>query len=277
MNIQQFIQNALAEDVGNGDHTSLACIPPDAMGSAKLLIKEAGIIAGVELAVQICQVVDANLQVQVLIPDGTPVQPGNIGLTVAGSKQSILKAERLLLNCMQRMSGIATLTNRYVQAINGANARILDTRKTTPGFRYFEKWAVRLGGGHNHRMGLYDMVMIKDNHHDYCGGIVNALHRTRQYLTHNRLPLQVEIEVRNLQELELVLQTGMADRIMFDNFDVPTTRRAVEMVNGQYETESSGGITLQTVRGYAQTGVDFISVGELTHSYKSMDISLKAV
>lgn len=277
MDITTFIQQALAEDIGNGDHTSLACIPAEASGKAKLLIKENGILAGVELAVLICKEVDTEMEVNVLIPDGTAVKRGDTGLTIAGRKQSILKAERLLLNCMQRMSGIATLTHQYVQAISGTNARILDTRKTTPGFRFFEKWAVRLGGGHNHRMGLYDMVMIKDNHHDFCGGIVNAIRQTQHYLQHTGLNLKVEIEVRNLEELQLVLHTGGINRIMFDNFDVPTTRIAVEMVNHRFETESSGGIDLSTVRGYAETGVDFISVGALTHSYQSMDISLKAV
>lgn len=277
MDITAFIKQALAEDIGNGDHTSLACIPADASGQAKLLVKENGILAGVELAVLICREVDPEMEVSVLLPDGTAVKYGDIGLTIAGRKQSILKAERLLLNCMQRMSGIATLTHQYVQAVSGTNARILDTRKTTPGFRYFEKWAVRLGGGHNHRMGLYDMIMIKDNHHDFCGGIVNAIRQTQQYLQHTGLNLKVEIEVRNLEELKLVLATGGIDRIMFDNFDVPTTRLAVEMVNHRFETESSGGIDLSTVSGYAQTGVDFISAGALTHSYQSLDISLKAV
>ncbi|OWY21623.1 nicotinate-nucleotide diphosphorylase (carboxylating) [Sphingobacteriales bacterium UPWRP_1] len=277
MDIPAFIKQALAEDIGNGDHTSLACIPASATGKAKLFMKENGILAGMELAVLICREVDAELELDVLLPDGAVVQYGDIGLTVTGRKQSILKAERLLLNCMQRMSGIATLTHRYVQEVAHTNARILDTRKTTPGFRYFEKWAVRIGGGHNHRMGLYDMIMIKDNHHDYCGGIVNAIHQTQQYLQRTGLNLQVEIEVRNLHELQQVLETGGVNRIMFDNFDVPTTRRAVEMVNGRFETESSGGIDLTTIRGYAETGVDFISVGALTHSYQSLDISLKAV
>ncbi|OWY23127.1 nicotinate-nucleotide diphosphorylase (carboxylating) [Sphingobacteriales bacterium UPWRP_1] len=277
MDITGFIQNALAEDIGNGDHTSLACIPANAAGKAKLIMKESGILAGMELAVLICREVDAHLELDVLLPDGAAVKYGDVGLTIAGRKQSILKAERLLLNCMQRMSGIATLTHQYVQAVAHTNARILDTRKTTPGFRYFEKWAVRIGGGHNHRMGLYDMIMIKDNHHDFCGGIVNAIHQTQQYLQSTGLNLQVEIEVRNLQELQLVLETGGVNRIMFDNFDVPTTRRAVEMVNGRFETESSGGIDLTTIRGYAETGVDFISAGALTHSYQSLDISLKAV
>lgn len=277
MDIPAFIKQALAEDIGNGDHTSLACIPANATGKAKLFMKENGILAGMELAVLICREVDAELELDVLLPDGAVVQYGDIGLTVTGRKQSILKAERLLLNCMQRMSGIATLTHRYVQEVAHTNARILDTRKTTPGFRYFEKWAVRIGGGHNHRMGLYDMIMIKDNHHDYCGGIVNAIHQTQQYLQRTGLNLQVEIEVRNLHELQQVLETGGVNRIMFDNFDVPTTRRAVEMVNGRFETESSGGIDLTTIRGYAETGVDFISVGALTHSYQSLDISLKAV
>ncbi len=277
MDITAFIRNALTEDVGNGDHTSLACITPQATGKARLLVKQPGVIAGIELATLICKEVDPDLEVEELLHDGAVVQVGDVGLILQGRKQSILKAERLLLNCMQRMSGIATLTNQYVQAVAGTSARILDTRKTTPGFRYFEKWAVRLGGGHNHRYGLYDMMMIKDNHHDYCGGIVNAIHLAQEYLVQTKLNLKIEIEVRNLKELDLVLQTGQIDRIMFDNFDVPTTRSAVELVNRQYETEASGGIDLNTVRGYAETGVDFISVGALTHSYTSMDISLKAI
>ncbi|QQS29377.1 MAG: carboxylating nicotinate-nucleotide diphosphorylase [Sphingobacteriales bacterium] len=277
MDLTAFIRNALAEDIGSGDHTTLACIPAHATGKARLLVKETGVIAGIEMAKLICKEVDEGLEVEEFLKDGDCVKPGDIGLVIAGNKQSILKAERLLLNCMQRMSGIATLTNRYVQEIADTSARILDTRKTTPGFRYIEKWAVRIGGGYNHRFGLYDMIMIKDNHHDYCGGIVNAIRQTRQYLSQTGLMLKVEIEVRNLKELELVLETGQIDRIMFDNFDVPATYRAVELVNRQYETETSGGINLNTVREYAETGVDFISVGALTHSYTSMDISLKAI
>ncbi len=277
MDITAFIRNALIEDVGNGDHTSLACIAPQAIGKARLLVKQPGVIAGIELATLICKEVDWDLEVEELLYDGAVVQVGDVGLILQGRKQSILKAERLLLNCMQRMSGIATLTNQYVQAVAGTSARILDTRKTTPGFRFFEKWAVRLGGGHNHRYGLYDMMMIKDNHHDYCGGIVNAIHLAQEYLAQTKLNLKIEIEVRNLKELDLVLQTGQVDRIMFDNFDVPTTHKAVELVNRKFETESSGGIDLNTVSGYAETGVDFISVGALTHSYTSMDISLKAI
>lgn len=277
MDLTAFIRNALAEDIGSGDHTTLACIPAHATGKARLLVKETGVIAGIEMAKLICKEVDEGLEIEEFLKDGDCVKPGDIGLVIAGNKQSILKAERLLLNCMQRMSGIATLTNRYVQEIADTSARILDTRKTTPGFRYIEKWAVRIGGGYNHRFGLYDMIMIKDNHHDYCGGIVNAIHQTRQYLAQTGLMLKVEIEVRNLKELELVLETGQIDRIMFDNFDVPATYRAVELVNRQYETETSGGINLNTVREYAETGVDFISVGALTHSYTSMDISLKAI
>jgi len=277
MDLTAFIRNALAEDIGSGDHTTLACIPAHATGKARLLVKETGVIAGIEMAKLICKEVDEGLEIEEFLKDGDRVKPGDIGLVIAGNKQSILKAERLLLNCMQRMSGIATLTNRYVQEIADTSARILDTRKTTPGFRYIEKWAVRIGGGYNHRFGLYDMIMIKDNHHDYCGGIVNAIHQTRQYLSQTGLMLKVEIEVRNLKELELVLETGQIDRIMFDNFDVPATYRAVELVNRQYETETSGGINLNTVREYAETGVDFISVGALTHSYTSMDISLKAI
>ena len=277
MNLKEFIDRIVYEDIKDeGDHTSLSCIPKDAKGRARLLIKDEGIIAGIELGLMIFHRIDPELEIEVLIPDGTAVKKGDIGLIVKGSTQSILQAERLVLNCMQRMSGIATMTHRFVKETEGYRAKVLDTRKTTPGFRYIEKWAVRIGGGHNHRMGLYDMIMIKDNHHDFCGGITNAILTTKKYLADNHLNIKVEIEVRNMDELKEVLAVGNVDRIMLDNFDVETTRKAVELVNDRFDTESSGGINLSTIRDYASTGVDYISVGALTHSYKSMDISLKA-
>ncbi|MGB0838925.1 MAG: carboxylating nicotinate-nucleotide diphosphorylase [Chitinophagales bacterium] len=266
----------LAEDIREGDHTSLSCIPDTATDKARLIIKGDGVIAGIELAELIFNRVDADLEVEVLIQDGSVVKYGDIGLIVRGKTQSILQAERIVLNCMQRMSGIATMTHQFMEQVKGTNAKVLDTRKTTPGIRVLEKWAVRIGGGHNHRMGLYDMVMIKDNHHDYAGGITNAVKATRQYLTEKELDLKVEVEVRNLEELAEVLSLEGVNRVMLDNFDVATTKEAVGIVNGQIETESSGGITLDTIRPYAKAGVDYISVGALTHSYKSLDISLKA-
>lgn len=275
--LSQFIDRMLAEDIKDGDHTSLSCIPAAAQGKAQLIIKDDGILAGVTLGEMIFKKVDPHLRVDIQLHDGTAVKKGDIGLIVSGSQQSILTAERSVLNCMQRMSGIATSTNLYVKAIEGCKAKVLDTRKTTPTVRYLEKWAVKIGGGHNHRMGLYDMVMIKDNHHDFCGGITQAVKQTQAYLKTKKLSLKIEVEVRNLTELEEALSLAAIDRVMLDNFDVPTTYKAVKMVNGQKETESSGGITLDTIRPYAETGVDFISVGALTHSFKSMDISLKAM
>ncbi len=275
--VQNFINNALAEDVGDGDHTSLATIPAEAKGKAKLLVKEAGILAGVELAIRIFETVDAGLQVNTLLPDGTPVKPGDIVLYVEGRAQSILKAERLVLNCMQRMSGIATKTNEIVQLIAGSGVRLLDTRKTTPGMRYLEKWAVRIGGGVNHRFGLYDMILIKDNHVDYAGGIKQAIKEARQYLKDQHKNLQIEIEVRNLQELQQVIDEGGADRILLDNFSVTEMAEAVKLVDKRYITEASGGITSENIAAYASTGVDYISSGALTHSVKSLDLSLKAV
>jgi nicotinate-nucleotide pyrophosphorylase (carboxylating) len=276
--IQQFIQQALYEDLHTqGDHSAMACIPPDAQGEARLLVKDSGILAGVTLAQQIFHQVDPNLQIQLLLHDGASIQKGDVAFTVSGNQQAILKSERLVLNCMQRMSGIATRTHQFVTAIAGTSARILDTRKTTPNFRYLEKWAVRIGGGNNHRFGLYDMIMIKDNHHDFCGGVRAAILRTQQYITQNNLDIPIEIEVRNLDELQTVLDTGGVTRIMFDNFTPSTMYEAVKMVNQQYETEASGGINLQTVRMYAETGVDFISVGALTNGYPSLDLSLKAI
>ncbi|RYE29781.1 MAG: carboxylating nicotinate-nucleotide diphosphorylase [Sphingobacteriaceae bacterium] len=275
--IQNFINLALAEDVGDGDHTSLATIPAEAKGKAKLLVKEAGVLAGAELALQIFHTVDADLQVNSLLQDGASIKPGDIVFYVEGSAQSILKAERLVLNCMQRMSGIATKTNEIVQLIAGSGVKLLDTRKTTPGMRYLEKWAVRIGGGVNHRFGLYDMILIKDNHVDYAGGIKQAIKEARQYLKDQHKNLQIEIEVRNMQELQQVLDEGGADRIMLDNFSVPQLKEAVDLIDKRYITEASGGITSENIAAYATTGVDYISSGALTHSVKSLDLSLKAV
>lgn len=275
--LDKFIEDILLEDIGTGDHSALSCIPATAMGKARLLVKDTGILAGVELAQHIFAKVDPNLHITLFLNDGTAVKHGDVVLTVEGSEQSILQAERIVLNCMQRMSAIATLTHQFVQAIAGTGARILDTRKTTPGFRHIEKWAVRIGGGTNHRFGLYDMIMIKDNHHDFCGGVTKAIERANAYITEKKLDIKIEIEVRNLAELQEVLKVGKVDRIMFDNFTPQLMIQAVAMVGGRFETEASGGITLDTVRSYAETGVDFVSVGALTHSYKSMDLSLKAM
>lgn len=275
--IHRFIKNALAEDVGDGDHTSLATIPGNTIGKAKLLVKDSGILAGVELALEIFKQVDSNLKVNVFLHDGDAIKPGDIAFEVEGDAKSILTAERLVLNCMQRMSGIATKTNQIVELLKGTKAKVLDTRKTTPGLRYLEKWAVRIGGGVNHRFGLYDMILIKDNHVDYSGGIRQAIENTKAYLQKNNKQLAIEIEVRNLEELEQVLQTGGADRILLDNFGFADLREAVKRVAGRFITEASGGITIANIRQYAECGVDFISMGALTHSVKSLDLSLKAV
>ena len=275
--IHQFINNALSEDVGDGDHTSLSTIPADATGKAKLLVKDEGILAGVELAAEIFHVVDPNLKLKVFLQDGAPVKYNDIAFEVEGNSRSILTAERLVLNCMQRMSGIATKTRQIVDLLKGTNTKVLDTRKTTPGLRYLEKWAVRIGGGVNHRFGLYDMILIKDNHVDYAGGIRQAIESANQYLTDNGKKLAIEIEVRNLDELEQVLQTGRVNRILLDNFNFDDLRQAVGIIQGRYITEASGGITIDNIREYADCGVDYISVGALTHSVKSLDLSLKAV
>jgi len=275
--IHQFINNALSEDVGDGDHTSLSTIPADATGKAKLLVKDEGILAGVELAAEIFHVVDPNLKLKVFLQDGAPVKYNDIAFEVEGNSPSILTAERLVLNCMQRMSGIATKTRQIVDLLKGTNTKVLDTRKTTPGLRYLEKWAVRIGGGVNHRFGLYDMILIKDNHVDYAGGIRQAIESANQYLTDNGKKLAIEIEVRNLDELEQVLQTGRVNRILLDNFNFDDLRQAVGIIQGRYITEASGGITIDNIREYADCGVDYISVGALTHSVKSLDLSLKAV
>lgn len=274
--IDKFIQNALTEDVGDGDHTSLSTIPVGTKGKAKLLIKENGILAGMELALEIFNQVDPRLTVEVFMQDGAEVKVGDIPLTVSGNTHSILIAERLVLNCMQRMSGIATKTNRIVKLLNGYKTKLLDTRKTTPGLRYLEKWAVRIGGGVNHRIGLYDMILIKDNHVDYAGGISNAINAAQNYLKEKNKNLQIEIEVRNLEELNQVLECGGVNRIMLDNFSFENLTKAVNLINGCFITEASGGITEENVTQYAACGVDFISMGALTHSVKSLDISLKA-
>ncbi len=274
--IDQFIATAIAEDVGDGDHTSLSTIPQGSQGRAKLLVKEEGVLAGVELALQIFNQIDPTLQVEILINDGANIYFGDIVFNVSGSTHSILLAERLVLNCMQRMSGIATKTHRIVKLLEGYQTKLLDTRKTTPGLRYLEKWAVKIGGGVNHRIGLYDMILIKDNHVDYAGGITNAITQANEYIKNKGKALQIEIEVRNMDELKQVLATGNVDRIMLDNFDLPTLREAVVLVDGKFITEASGGIVEATVADYAACGVDFISMGELTHSVKSLDLSLKA-
>jgi nicotinate-nucleotide pyrophosphorylase (carboxylating) len=275
--IHQFIKTALSEDVGDGDHTSLATIEAGTQGKAKLLVKDTGILAGVELAIEIFKTVDATLKTDVYLNDGATIAFGDVALEVSGDVRSILTAERLVLNCMQRMSGIATKTNDIVRLLEGTNTKVLDTRKTTPGMRYLEKWAVRIGGGVNHRFGLYDMILIKDNHVDYSGGIRRAIENAVNYLQTTGKTLAIEIEVRNTEELEQVLQTGHVNRILLDNFNFDNLRQAVSMIEGRYITEASGGITIENIRDYADCGVDYISVGALTHSVKSLDLSLKAV
>ena len=272
----EIIKNALQEDLGDGDHSSLACIPAEASGIAKLLVKDTGILAGVEVAKKVCELVDSNLVFEQLLADGTSVKPGDIAFYLKGSARSILAAERTLLNFMQRMSGIATQTKSYVDLLEGTSTKLLDTRKTTPGVRYMEKWAVRIGGGMNHRFALYDMIMLKDNHVDFAGGIKQAIERTHDYLKSTGKTLKVEIEVRNIAELHQVLEVGMVDRIMLDNFTPDLLKEAISLIDRRYETEASGGITKQTIRSFAETGVDFISVGALTHSFDSLDMSLKA-
>ncbi len=272
----RLIDLAFAEDIGDGDHTTLCCIPETAMGKSHLLIKEDGILAGVEVAKRVFARFDPTMQVEVLIGDGTPVKVGDIAMVVTGKIRSLLQTERLMLNIMQRMSGIATMTHKYVELLKGTGTRVLDTRKTTPGLRMLEKQAVKIGGGTNHRIGLFDMILLKDNHVDFAGGIANAINRCHEYLKQRNLNLKIEIEVRNFDELQQVLDCGGVDRIMLDNFSVADTRKAVEIINHRYETESSGGITFDTIRSYAEQGVDFISVGALTHSVKGLDMSFKA-
>lgn len=270
------INLAFAEDIGDGDHTTLCCIPEDAMGKSQLIIKEDGILAGVELAKKVFAHFDDTMVVDVMINDGTRVKKGDIAMVVSGKIRSLLQTERLMLNIMQRMSGIATMTDKYVARLEGTKTRVLDTRKTTPGLRMLEKQAVKIGGGVNHRIGLFDMILLKDNHVDFSGGISNAINRCHKYLEDKGLNLKIEIEVRNFDELQQVLDCGGVDRIMLDNFSVENTKKAVEIIAGRYETESSGGITFDTIRQYAECGVDFISVGALTHSVKGLDMSFKA-
>ena len=272
----RLIDLAFAEDIGDGDHTTLCCIPADAMGESKLLIKEEGVFAGVDIAKEVFRRFDPTMEVEVYIQDGTHVKPGDIVMSVKGKIQSLLQTERLMLNILQRMSGIATMTAKYVKRLEGTKTRVLDTRKTTPGMRMLEKQAVKIGGGTNHRIGLFDMILLKDNHIDFAGGIENAISRCHEYLKAKGKDLKIEIEVRDFAELQRVLDFGGVDRIMLDNFTPAETKRAVDMIAGRFETESSGGITFDTIRDYAEQGVDFISVGALTHSVKGLDMSFKA-
>jgi nicotinate-nucleotide pyrophosphorylase (carboxylating) len=276
MTIDEIIVKALAEDIGDGDHTTLSTIPGNSNGAANLLVKDTGVLCGVDLAERIFMAVDPSLRVKIFIQDGAAIKPGDSAFKVTGSKAAILSSERLVLNFMQRLSGIATATSIAVQELEGSKTKILDTRKTTPLLRELEKYAVRTGGGENHRMGLYDMVMIKDNHIDYAGGIVPAIESVHQYLNRATKILKIEIEVRNFTELQQVLDHGKVDRIMLDNFSVENMRQAVALIGGRFETEASGGITVQSLRAYAETGVDYISMGALTHQIKSLDMSLKA-
>jgi len=271
-----FLKNALDEDIRDGDHSAIACIPEKAQGKAKLLVKDNGIIAGIEVAKKICELFDSTLNITTFKTDGDAVEKGDIALLIEGSARSILTTERLILNCMQRMSGIATQTHQIVSLIKGTKTKLLDTRKTTPGIRFIEKWAVRIGGGVNHRFGLYDMIMIKDNHIDFAGGVKQALYAVQQYQSTNNLNLKVEIEVRNEKELNEALACGGFDRIMLDNFSPQEIKRVLPIIPEKYETEASGGITISTIREYAETGIQFISVGALTHSVKCLDLSLKS-
>ena len=277
MTITQFVQLAIQEDIKKGDHSALACIPDTAICGAQLLVKEDGIIAGIEIAKQIFKEFDNSIELEQYLSDGNFVKKGEIAFRVHGSSQTLLGAERLVLNVMQRMSAIATLTHKYVKAIEGLPTKVLDTRKTTPLIRFLEKEAVLIGGGHNHRMGLYDMIMLKDNHIDFAGGIEEAILKTNQYLKNEKLDLKIEIETRDLREVKEVLKVGQVHRIMLDNFSYADLTTAVQMIDGKYETEASGGINLNTVRHYAECGVDFVSVGALTHSVHNMDLSLKAI
>ena len=273
----QLISLWFAEDIGDGDHTTLSCIPATAIGKSQLIIKENGVLAGVEVARKIFQTFDPELQMTVFIHDGADVKVGDIAFVVEGKIQSLLQTERLMLNIMQRMSGVATRTREYVKALEDTKTRVLDTRKTTPGLRLLEKEAVKIGGGVNHRIGLYDMILLKDNHVDFAGGVAQAIQRTKAYLKEKGKDLKIEIEVRNFDELAQVMAEGGVDRIMLDNFTPENTRKAVEIIGGKYETESSGGITFETLKKYAECGVDYISVGALTHSVKSLDMSFKAL
>ena len=277
MDIHQFVQLAIEEDIKKGDHSALACIPENAIGNAQLLVKETGIIAGVKIAKHIFKEFESDFNFIELIKDGDNIKIGDVAFTISGSSRKLLSSERLVLNVMQRMSAIATLTAQYVQALEGLQTKVLDTRKTTPLIRFLEKEAVHIGGGHNHRMGLYDMIMLKDNHIDFAGGISQAIHKTQEYITKNKLDLKIEIETRDLKEVEEVIKVGGVNRIMLDNFNYNELKDAVELINGSYETEASGGINLNTVRNYAECGVDFVSVGALTHSISNLDLSLKAI
>jgi nicotinate-nucleotide pyrophosphorylase (carboxylating) len=277
MDIAAFIRESLLEDIGNGDYTSLSCIPQNARGKAALLVKDTGILAGMEVARTIFHQLDPSLQFTPFLEDGQRIKPGDEAFTIEGSDRSILTGERLVLNCMQRMSGIATTTRKFADKLEGLKTKVLDTRKTTPLMRQLEKWAVRIGGGENHRMGLYDMILVKDNHVDYAGGIRNAIERVNEYRKMNQLHIPFEIETRNLEEVRMVIESGGVDRIMLDNFSVADLKVAVKLIGGRYKTEASGGITLESVRDYAETGVDYVSVGALTHSVKSLDLSLKSV
>lgn len=274
--IDELIRLAFAEDIGEGDHTTLCCIPAEAEGAQKLLVKEAGVLAGVEIARRIFNAFDPALEMEVFIHDGEEVKPGDVAFIVRGKVRSLLQTERLMLNVMQRMSGIATVTRKYADRLQGLKTKVLDTRKTTPGMRMLEKEAVKIGGGENHRIGLFDMILLKDNHVDFAGGIANAIKRANEYCKENGKDLKIEIEVRSLDELEEVMACGGVDRIMLDNFTPELTRKAVERIGGKYEIESSGGITFDTLRTYAECGVDYISVGALTHSVKGLDLSFKA-
>ena len=274
--IEEFIEKALAEDIGSGDHTTLSCVPETAAGRARLLVKDKGIVAGVKMAEMIFRYFDPELKFEMLIPDGTAIRPGDVVFTVEGKSRSILTTERTVLNCMQRMSGIATYTRHCCELISGTRARILDTRKTTPNARVMEKWAVKIGGAQNHRFGLFDMVMIKDNHADFAGGITAAIRETIQYLKERNLDLKIEVEARTPEEVEEILKAGGIHRILLDNFSTEQLRKAVETIGGRFETEASGGITKHNLHEVALTGVDFISMGALTHQVKSLDLSLKA-
>lgn len=274
--LHDFIKRAFAEDVGDGDHSTLASIPSTAQSKAVLKVKDPGILAGVELALEIFSQYDPTLKVKIVLSDGTQIKPGDSAFTIEGSSRSILTCERLVLNCMQRMSGIATKTSQLVKLLEGTNTKLLDTRKTTPNFRLLEKWAVKIGGGENHRIGLYDMIMLKDNHIDMAGGISQAINQTKDYLRASNKKLKIEVETRNLKEVEEVLNVGGVDFIMLDNMDIATMKEAIHLIHGRMKTEASGGITEETLRSVAECGVDFISVGALTHSYRSLDLSLKA-
>lgn len=274
--VDKLIDLSFAEDIGDGDHTTLCCIPEEARGKSRMIIKEEGILAGVKIAEEVFNRFDSTLKVEILINDGTKVKPGDVAMVVEGSVRSLLQTERLMLNIVQRMSGIATITHKYMELLKGTKAKVLDTRKTTPGMRILEKMAVKIGGGENHRIGLFDMILLKDNHVDFAGGISNAIDRCHEYLEAKSKDLKIEIEVRSIDELNQVLEHGGVNRIMLDNFSVESTRTAVDLIGGKYEIESSGGITLDTIRSYAECGVDYISVGALTHSVKSLDISFKA-